>query len=845
MKLRTLIYLYGWRLRAHPAQELLAAAGIAAGVALLFAVQVANTSITGSVEQLFRGIAGDAQIQVTGGDEHGVPARTVEQVRAIDGVAVAAPVVERRAILVGPNGRQPLELVGVEPSLASLRGRLTQNFSSQGLLLPQRGIVLPGPIAAQVGVTAPGRARLLVAGKVHDVPVAATLGDGQIGQASASPVAIATLPFAQQLAGMEGRVSSIFVAAEPGATAAVTGQIEQLGAGRLDVEAADAPVERLQVATEANDQSTLLFSIISALVGLLFAFNAMLLTVPDRRRFVAELRTQGATTGQVVSVLAFQALALGAAASVVGLLLGDLLSRTVFNSVPGYLAFTFPIGTQRLVPFSAIAIAFGAGLAAALLATGRPLRDAFSRGELEAVYDEDGEPGEAIPARTQLTLLGVAAALIAAIAVMVAIEPSLAIVGILLLIVATLCAIPAVFSGAMRVGDWFATRLRLKLVTLAIMSARSTMTRSVAIASIAAIALLGNLAIGGAREDLVRGLHAGYADHLRTTDVWITTAGRSLTTDSFDASPAALARLRAVPGVEAVRVYQGGMYDTGDRRIWMIARPRDDPVIVPPSQTLDGNAAAATRAVRAGGAAAVSDAIAKSRGLGVGDRLTLPTPGGELSLDVAAIVTNLSWGPGAIILNADDYRDAWQTANPSAIQLDLAPGTTPATAIPAIRSALGPQADALDVQTTAQLEAEFQNVLREGLTRLSQISTLLLIASALALAAAMSAAVWERRRLLAAYKLEGVQKRQIGGMLLLEGLAVLAVGCAAGIAAGIYGHMLGNRWLELTTGFPAPFSFQIPQTIALVALVLTLTLAIVAIPGFLAARVPPRLRFQE
>ncbi|MBB4664769.1 ABC transporter permease [Conexibacter arvalis] len=845
MKLRTLIYIYRWRLRAHPVQELLAAAGIAAGVALLFAVQVANTSITGSVERLFRGIAGDAQIQVAGGDEHGTPAGTVRRIRAIEGVTVAAPVVERRAILVGPEGRQPLELVGVEPSLAALRGRLTQNFSSSGLQLPRRGIVLPAPIAEQVGVTAPGRARLLVAGTVHDVAVAATLGDGQIGDASASPVAIAALPFAQRLAGMDDRVSSIFVAAKLGATDAVTAQLEQLGAGRLDVAGADAPVERLRVATEANDQSTLLFSIVSALVGLLFAFNAMLLTVPDRRRFVAELRTQGATTRQVVSVLAFQALALGTTASLVGLLLGDLLSRTVFNSVPGYLAFTFPIGTQRIVPVSAIAIAFGAGLLAALLATGRPLRDAFSRGELEAVYDEDGEPGEAIPPRTQLVLLGVAGVLVAATAAMVALEPSLAIVGVLVLIVATLCAMPASFTGAMHVIDWIATRLRLKLLTIAVMSARSTMTRSVAIASIAAIALLGNLAIEGARQDLVRGLHAGYADHLRTADVWITTAGRSLTTDSFHASPAMLRRLADVPGVEDVRVYQGGMYDTGDRRIWMIARPRADRVIVPLSQVIDGDAARATQAIRDGGAAAVSDAIAKRRDLGVGDRLTLPTPSGELSLDVAAIVTNLSWGPGAVILNADDYRDAWQTADPSAIQLDLAPDTAPGSAIRAIETVLGAQAPALDVQTTAELEAEFQGVLREGLTRLSQIATLLLIASALALAAAMSAAVWERRRLLAAYKLEGVQKRQIGGMLLLEGLAILAIGCATGIAAGIYGHLLGNRWLELTTGFPAPFSLQIPQAAELVALVVALTLLIVAIPGFLATRVPPRLRFQE
>lgn len=845
MKLRTLLYLYGWRLRAHPFQELLAGAGIAAGVALLFAVQVANTSITGSVDKLLRGIAGNAQIQVAGGDEHGISSAMLPRIRAIRDVAVAAPVLQRRAILVGPRGEQPLELVGVEPSLAALRGKLTQNFSSQGLQLPEKGIVLPQRIATAIGVHATGSARMMVAGRAHVVRVSATLGDGQIGEAAGSPLAIARLPYAQQLAAMGGRVSSMFVQARPGTTDAVKRQLTTLGDGQVGVDHADAPVERLRIATEANDQSTALFSVISALVGVLFAFNAMLLTVPDRRRFVAELRTQGAGLGQVVAVLAFQALALGTAASIAGLVLGDVLSRTVFNSVPGYLAFTFPIGTQRVVPFSAIAIAFGAGLLAALLATGRPLLDAFSRGNLEAPYEEDGEPGEGIRLQTRLGMLGIALLLLAATAVVVAIEPSTAIFGVLVLIVATLLAMPAVFSAAMWLIDLIATWLRLKLLMLAVVSARATMTRSVAVASIAAIALLGNVAIGGAREDLVRGLHAGYSDHLRTADIWITTAGRSLTTDSFRTTPATLRRLTATPGVASVRVYQGGMYDTGSRRIWLIARPRADRVIVPPTQTIDGNAATASEQIRDGGAAAISDAIAKSGNLDVGDTLTLPTPSGPLRLRVAAIVTNLSWGPGAIIVNAEDYRRAWLTTDPSAIEIDLRPGAPTDAAVNALTTALGPNAPAFDVQTTAQLEAEFRAVLREGLTRLAQIATLLLIASALALAAAMSAAVWERRRLLAAYKLEGVRKRQIGGMLLLEGISVVTVGCAVGVGVGVYGHLLGNRWLELTTGFPAPFSIQIVQTAGLVTLVLALSLAIVAVPGYLATRVPPRLRFQE
>jgi putative ABC transport system permease protein len=287
------------------------------------------------------------------------------------------------------------------------------------------------------------------------------------------------------------------------------------------------------------------------------------------------------------------------------------------------------------------------------------------------------------------------------------------------------------------------------------------------------------------------------------------------------------------------------MFDTGSRRIWVIARPRGDSTIVPASQVVDGDAAVASEQIRRGGAVAVSAVIARSRAIGLGDRITLPAPGGPLNLRVAAIVTNLSWGPGAVILNADDYRRAWGTADPSAIEIDVSAGTAMATARHTITDVFGKQAAALDIQTRRELLVEFDGLLDQGLTRLTQISAVLLIASALALAVAMSASVWDRRRLLAAYKLEGIRKWQIGGMLLYEGATVLTIGCAVGLAVGVFGHLLGNRWLELTTGYPAPFSIQIGHMVTLVAIVLALSLAIVALPGYLAARVPPRLRFEE
>ncbi|MGB2712278.1 MAG: ABC transporter permease, partial [Conexibacter sp.] len=152
MSLRTLVYFYGWRLRAHPLQELLAGAGIAIGVALLFAVQVANKSMTGSAEQTIHAITGSAQLEIAARDDRGFDAGLVDVVRKIEGVKVASPVLDRRGVVAGPNGQRAVMVVGVDPSLAGLGGPVTHDFGPRGLKLPARGLVVPVDLARAIGV---------------------------------------------------------------------------------------------------------------------------------------------------------------------------------------------------------------------------------------------------------------------------------------------------------------------------------------------------------------------------------------------------------------------------------------------------------------------------------------------------------------------------------------------------------------------------------------------------------------------------------------------------------------------------------------------------------------------
>ena len=80
-------------------------------------------------------------------------------------------------------------------------------------------------------------------------------------------------------------------------------------------------------------------------MGFLFAFNAMLLTVPQRRRLIADLRRDGYTPRTVIAVLVLDALVLGVVACALGLALGEELSIHVLHSNPAFLSLAFAVGS--------------------------------------------------------------------------------------------------------------------------------------------------------------------------------------------------------------------------------------------------------------------------------------------------------------------------------------------------------------------------------------------------------------------------------------------------------------------------------------------------------------------
>jgi putative ABC transport system permease protein len=821
VRVSMLAHLYGVRLRSHAIQELLAGSGIAVGVALVLGVLVANAGLTGSAEQLVHELVGSARLQLAARSQDGFDEGLLPRSRRLAGVRVAAPVLRENVTIVGPHGRQAVELLGVTPAVLRLGSFGTGTLGVTSFTFG-RGVILPASVAG-----AP----------VRRVSVNAVLRSSPFGALASSPVTVASLATAQGLTGLQGRLTQILVTPRDGQEATVARGLRTLAAGRLNVLPADNELRLLSEAVKPNDQSTTLFAAISVMVGFLLALNAMLLTVPERRRFVADLRLQGYDWRQVVVLLGFQAVVLGVVASAAGVALGYVLSHAFLHRVPMYLTTAFPIGSSESLHVGTIVLAVACGVLASILASLSPVLD------LRPFRDHSGG-GEVLAQGTPLKLAAVSVALLVVITVMVLIAPGLTIVGGMALALAALLAIPSLFVGVARLLQWAGEHVPSSSLIVVVSELRAVTTRSVALAGIAALAVYGSVAVGGAQHDLLHGLDEAIVQQWSTAQVWVTPDPNIFDADSFRIDGHELADLRSAPGVASVRIHQGGFLDVGSHRLWIRALPADTSTMVLSSQLLRGNLAHANSLLRANGWATVSSGYANEHHLGLGDSFALPTPSGPARFRVAAITTNIGWPSGTITINTHDYSHYWLTDNPTTLAVALRPGVSAVRGAQIVKVALGDE-QALRVQTSGQRIAEVEQIVGQGLRSLSEIATLLLIAAALAVASALSAAIWQRRGMLASLKIQGYNTAQLWRAVLLESAIVLTLGVAVGALVGVYGHALACRELVRITGFPAPFSIDFPQIAVTLVLLAGIAMTVIALPGLLSAQVSAEASIQE
>ena len=804
--LRTLLIFYRRHLRVQPLRELMAIVGVAAGVALLFAVQVAHRSITGSFEEITHGVAGRATLELAARSPEGFDQSVAEEVEHMPGVKATAPIMQQPVVVIGPKGRRALTLVGSTEQVTALGGKLALQFQRAGEASQGGTLVLTEPTAHAIGAK-PGRVLAVqVGGRTEHLALDALVPSGEIGAVAESPVAAAPLPIVQSIAGLPGRLTRVLIEPKPGHEAALHRALTQRFGATLNARPIDTEAILLGNAAGPEKQVTLLFSAISLVAGIILAYNALLLASDERRRFIVYLIETGTPDSMIVASLAFDAFILGLAGSLLGLIAGDIISLIAYRTVPGYIAAAFAIGGQRVIGTPTILIALAGGMLAAFAAAALPAIVAL-RGGVAAEPDAVGRTLSFARklhfSEAAIFACGVLLVCISIIASLL--TPTATVAAVIGLAAGLVICLPMILRYILKLARIVSRRSSDPAARLATAELRGSPTRSVALLATGMVASLLMVLIGGSVADVQRAVRTGASDLLSSASVWIKPGGPEnvYTTQPF-AYTETQHRLQHLTAVESVLPWRDSFLDLPGRRVWVLGVPPQTPAQIAPSQLIEGSLPTADRHLREGGWAAISQTIAHEHHLRLGERFTIPTPTGNATLRLAATIANYGWLSGAIVMNSEDQAKLWGSNTASQLAVTLRPGISIEQGKRAIEAVL-PAGGALTVETVDERRSEVSAVLGSTLSRLNDTTIVVLVATIASVIALMIAAVWQRRGRLESLIAIGMSFGQFTRLIFYETGTLLISGCLIGMAAGIIGQYLIDGWLHQTTGSPVKF----------------------------------------
>jgi len=834
--------------RAHTRRLAGVIVAVGLGVAFLAGALTLGDTLSANFSQLFSTATAGTSVVVrsattVGGGATGprppVPASLAATVRAVPGVAAAQPSITGATELLGSDGTAigglgPPRSAGnwiSDPALTPYR--LAAGRAPRGLheVVIDRAAATAGklPIGSVTTVLTPSPVRVRVVGL-------ATFGTAD--SFGGAPYTAFSLAGAQRyLTTRPGEVSAIEVSAAPGVSPAIlasrVGRV--LPPGVQAISGAELAQQNLSDISSDFLAALRIFLVIFAGIALLVAAFSIASTfgilVAQRTREAALLRTVGATRRQVFTGVLAEALIVGAAGSVLGLL-GGIGIAELLKGLFDRFGFALPAAGLVVSPASVV-IALLTGVMVTAGVSIVPALRASRVAPLEALRESAAEPAAAPRRRGLAGIVLVAAGLAAVFA-------GLRGSGDGVLTVVGLGAV-ALTAGVVALGPVVASRVTGALGrplagwrgvtgTLARRSAQRNPRRTAAAATA--------LAVGVA----VVTLFTVYAASLRAADV--SGAGDAFTGDiaisargfggggSGGGLPAALAGpVSRVPGVRTVSGLATGQAVLG-------GRPAAVTAVVPATigQVLDLHPVAGSVGRLAPDQIAVSQVEADDRGWHAGSRVGLVLPDGtKATVTVAAIYTARTlvgdtvlpvslWAPHALQLTA------------SVIFVKLAPGANEAAAQAAITRAVA----GYGKPAVAGHAAFVASAGKPVATFLGLVYVLLALAIVIAvsgIANTLALSVHERTREIGLLRAVGQTRRQAASMIRLESVLVAAFGTAGGLALGSF---LGWALAQAAARAEGLAQFTVPAGQLAVIAVLGGTAGIIAAarPARRAARLP-------
>jgi putative ABC transport system permease protein len=821
-------------------QSLLFIIGVALGVAVVIAIDVANGSARRAFSLSTASVTGSATHQIVGGPG-GLPTTLYEAVRVDLGIRQSAPVVQA-FVRVREFDDGAFRLLGVDPfAEAPFRDYLQsvevdsdntddQSFDTLNELIGrQNTVVLSEPTANRYGVDIGDTITIRAGTRAVPVQVVGLLTPyDAVSEQALSDLMLADIATAQEIVGQPGELDRIDLILEPGQAAAALASIQAILPEGARAGPVDADGDTLTQMTEAFELNLQALSLLALVVGMFLIYNTVTFSVVQRRNVLGILRSLGVTRRQIFVMIVGEAFLLGLVGTVLGIGLGVIFGRGAVGLVAQTISdlyFTVNVTTVSVAPFTlakGAAIGVVASVAAAVVpavgATRTPPAGTMRRS------DQEQTAQKLVPLITLGAILSVVAGLILLNMPTNSLEISFA--GLFAIVVGGAFFTPVVLVGAMRL----VSPLTASVFGVVGRMAPRAVTRSLSRTSIAVAALTVAISV-------IVGVSVMISSFRNTVEDWL---GTTLGSDIYVAPPLLTANLATVdvePEVRDVILAVDGVESLSAARAVSVTAP-DYPDLPPVNlQAVDTDIAEDRQfawntagedyfAELEAGKVMVSEPFAFRRGIDQqNDTITLLTDQGPETFDVIAVFYDYSTDQGRVYMADSVYRQYYDDPFISSVGIYIEDGAEIEAVMDRLRVAL--QGYDLEVQANRELRSDVFEVFDNTFAITVALRLLATVVAFIGILSALLALQLENTRQYGVMRANGMTPRQLWNFTLIQtglmgtvaGLLAIPIGLALALVLLFVINVRSFGWTMTFYWVPGEFAeaFLVAVVAALVA----------------------------
>ena len=830
----------------HKLRTVLTLLALTAGVSTFVFAPALAASISRSVQDAVTDLAGQADLEIRGPDE-GFRARSLTLVRQIEGVELAAPLVQTVGVL--PDRSEPLAVFGVDP-------QADQNIHVYRFTagrLPNRSgeAALTASYAHERDLQLNQRFTLIAPAGSSNFKVVGLLADSGMGQLNSGDVVVVPYKDAQPLRG-DDRLDSIALTLHDDRDRdAVMQRLRDRLPDSLKVDIPQArrgPLEDIQAVLNfvMGFVSLMLLSVGSTLV-----YNTMAVAVAQRRTEIGILRSLGVTARRIRSTFLLESGLLGLIGSLLGIPVGYVLVQIAGQSLELSQMFKGPFSARivaEVPPWLPVA-AFIAGIALPMLAGYLPARSASRLDPLEALSNTHQEIGflRLNRARTivaVLILLVSASETIGAVTLDRAHLPMplpliLIISAEMLMLLGVALLLPSI---VVLVGHTAPQALLHVAGTAGLLAGENLIKRPKRVTATATVLLI--CVWAAVTTSSTNFGYRGFVNEWNASEnVWdltVSGAGTSPSRPALSLPNTLYDKIARRPEVaviipERIRSIEtpGGTYDI---------RALDTAAFhAQGARFLWGHGDEASAYARlidfSHPAILLSSFAAFTKNLQPGDFITLPTPRGPQQFEIAGTVLGgiepAHAAEASLIMDRELYRRLWQDNRLDRLSIRLQPGQDAAAMRRVWQQDFA--ASGVMIASPADLAAQFTRTV-DNMTFVSQVlSLLLLITMTLGIANTLVIEVLDRRREMGMLRALGLFGRQVAWSLVLEVLLLVSIAGVLAIPMGIYNNYANS--LTMSELFAVRFVLAPQEVVVSLGLLLIAATTAAYVPAHQASKV--------